>query len=153
MTTARRTPYPAIGATLALWDSPSVWFADVRVLKRVGRGDVLLRIVRSADGYIRPGWNVPAKILRSGRWKIRANTGHRSGSAGVVREQYEGAMTVTTQPLAFDLDVELSRDETELPSYFADDECGRAIIHNRRSGAVVRAARRRTRSTQPSLNR
>lgn len=151
--TDRRTPYPPVGAVLALWGSPSEWFADVRVLKRLDRGDVLLRIVRSADIEVPRGWNVTGKVLRSGRWKLRANTGHRSGSAGVVREQYEGAMTVTTQPLAFDLDVAISRDETELPSYFADDECGRAIIHNRRSGAVVRAARRRTRSTQPSLNR
>jgi len=142
-----------VGAVLALWGSSSGWFADVRVLKRLDRGDVLLRIVRSADIEVPRGWNVTGKVLRSGRWKLRANTDHRSGSVGVVREQYEGVMTVSTQPLAFDLDAELARDDAPLPSFFGADESGKAIIHARRSGAALRAERRRTRSTQPSLNR
>ena len=103
MSHTARTPYPPVGATLALWDSPSDWFADVRVLKRLDRGDVLLRVVRSADLHVPRGWNVTGKLLRSGRWKLRAYTGHRSGAIGVVREQYEGltrniATPVTPQP-------------------------------------------------------
>ena len=95
-----RTPYPPVGATLALWDSPSEWFADVRVLKRLERGDVLLRVVRSADMNLLRGKNVAGKVLRSGRWKLHAHTGHRSGAIGVVREQYEGLTRNIATPVA-----------------------------------------------------
>ena len=111
-------PYPPVGATIALWDSPTEWFADVRVLKRLDKGDVQLRIVRCVE--LLSGWNVTGKVLRSGRWKIKARTGHRSGNIGVVREQYEGGITVHTQPLGPDLDVDDAPDV--LPSYYGNDD-------------------------------
>lgn len=121
-------PYPALGATVALWDSPTEWFADVRVLKRLDKGDVLVRIVRSVERI--GGWNVAAKILRSGRWKLKASTGHRSGNVGVIREQYEGCVAVHAQPLASDLELDDAPDI--LPVYYGNDEYGRAITSRRK---------------------
>ncbi len=121
-------PYPPVGATIALWDSPTEWFADVRVLKRLDKGDVQLRIVRCVE--LLSGWNVTGKVLRSGRWKIKARAGHRSGNIGVVREQYEGGITARPQSAASDLDADRASDT--LPAYYGNDVYGHAITSRRK---------------------
>ena len=152
-----RTPYPPVGAVLALWDSPSEWFADVRILKRLDRGDVLLRVVRSAERAMTG--TAEAKLLRSGRWILR---GRARGP--LIRAMYEGR----TQSIAVRADPDdlFEQEEESLPGYFRNDEYGRAIISTAKSGEELRQARKRSsRSTrniatpavpalpQPSLNR
>lgn len=129
MSKNNRSPYPPLGYVVELWHKDG-WFADIVAERLLVGGDVLVRLLRSAepscDGYVGRAV-IAAKILRSGSWILRGIREGRGPKSKVqIPDESWIPSSIFKQRLAEKRAEDKKRDD--LPVYCGNDERGKAVL-------------------------